>query len=521
MPTIPRSPATLDLVALATIADVVPLVDENRALATAGLRGLSRTQKPGLRALMRVARRRPGDGRRDRRRLPARAADQRGRTARAARRRARARAHRGRARGRPRWPTSSRRSTATARPSRTGSSARPSRPSTPGRPSSAAAARYVVVGRGLARGRDRHRRLAARRAVRPARRPDRRRRRPLEGLGPFGAELRPPRAASPPAPTSSSDSAATAPRPASRSGPTSSRRSRRRSPRTPTPSSCDDDLAPVTRVDAVVPAAALTLELARELERLAPFGLGNPDVTLLVAGCEAVSASTVGEGKHLRFRVRQHGRDAGSAIAFGLGAQLDRLQAGSLFDVAFRLKQNRWNGTVAPQLVVRRVFDTRGRATRSCATWLAGLWRAGEAAWTPEARRIFAELGLDAAGGQAAAARVRDVPGAPCARRAAHAAAGRVGGAAPQRSARAASGGAVATPGRAAASLARSCRACAPARRASGARDGARCTCASGPMALVSSASRRRDPVTRRGTSSTETMASSTRNVIRTTSSTS
>src|SRR3954454_13090780 len=45
----------LDLDALATIADVVPLVDENRALAIAGLRALARTQKPGLRALMRVA----------------------------------------------------------------------------------------------------------------------------------------------------------------------------------------------------------------------------------------------------------------------------------------------------------------------------------------------------------------------------------------------------------------------------------------------------------------------------------
>jgi single-stranded-DNA-specific exonuclease len=161
----------------------------------------------------------------------------------------------------------------------------------------------------------------------------------------------------------------------------------------------DEDLAPVTRVDAVVPAAALTLELARELELLSPFGLGNPDVTLLVAGCEAVSASTVGEGKHLRFRVRQHGRDAGSAIAFGLGAQLERMQAGSLFDVAFRLKQNRWNGTVAPQLVVRRVFDT-ANAYEELRTWLAGLWRAGEAAWTPEARRIFAELEIDAAGGK-------------------------------------------------------------------------------------------------------------------------
>src|SRR6187551_4064321 len=45
----------LDLVALATIADVVPLLDENRALASAGLRALARTQKPGLQALMRAA----------------------------------------------------------------------------------------------------------------------------------------------------------------------------------------------------------------------------------------------------------------------------------------------------------------------------------------------------------------------------------------------------------------------------------------------------------------------------------
>src|SRR4051794_3238982 len=45
----------LDLVALATIADVVPLLDENRSMVIAGLRALARTQKVGLRALMRVA----------------------------------------------------------------------------------------------------------------------------------------------------------------------------------------------------------------------------------------------------------------------------------------------------------------------------------------------------------------------------------------------------------------------------------------------------------------------------------
>jgi len=45
----------LDLVAVATIADVVPLLGENRSLVIAGLRALARTQKPGLQALMKVA----------------------------------------------------------------------------------------------------------------------------------------------------------------------------------------------------------------------------------------------------------------------------------------------------------------------------------------------------------------------------------------------------------------------------------------------------------------------------------
>jgi single-stranded-DNA-specific exonuclease len=155
----------------------------------------------------------------------------------------------------------------------------------------------------------------------------------------------------------------------------------------------DEDLRPVTKVDAIVEGSKLTLELCGELNRLAPFGLGNPGVTLLVDGCEVVSAATVGDGKHLRFRVRHRGRDAGTAIAFGLGAQLDRFRREQRYDVAFRLQENRWNGTTAPQLVVRRVFDAPDNFAE-LRDWLAGQWRAGDTAWTPEARAIFAELEL-------------------------------------------------------------------------------------------------------------------------------
>jgi single-stranded-DNA-specific exonuclease len=155
----------------------------------------------------------------------------------------------------------------------------------------------------------------------------------------------------------------------------------------------DEDLQPVTRVDAIVPGASLNLDLCAELGRLAPFGIGNPGVVLLVDGCELAALSTVGDGKHLRFRVRHRGRDAGSAIAFGMGAQLDRLRSEGRYDVAFRLQENRWNGVVSPQLVVRRIFDAVD-GFDELRTWLGTQWKAGEGAWTPEARQIFAELEL-------------------------------------------------------------------------------------------------------------------------------
>jgi single-stranded-DNA-specific exonuclease len=156
----------------------------------------------------------------------------------------------------------------------------------------------------------------------------------------------------------------------------------------------EEELRPVTVIDALVHGSELTLGLCAELARLAPFGLGNPAVTLLVAGCELSDVATVGDGKHLRFRVKDGPRDAGSAIAFGFGRQLDRFRRELRFDVAFRLEENHWNGTVAPQLVVKRVFDGEPRY-RELRTWLGGLWREGAAAWPPEAAAIFAELEVE------------------------------------------------------------------------------------------------------------------------------
>jgi hypothetical protein len=120
-------------------------------------------------------------------------------------------------------------------------------------------------------------------------------------------------------------------------------------------------------------------------------------VTLLAPGCELTELTAVGEGKHLAFRVRRDSRDSGRAIAFGFGKQLDSYRRAGRYDVAFRLQENHWNGTVAPQLVVRRIFDSDDRFDE-VRDWLVSLWKRGEQAWTADVRAIFEELGVGADG---------------------------------------------------------------------------------------------------------------------------
>jgi single-stranded-DNA-specific exonuclease len=158
----------------------------------------------------------------------------------------------------------------------------------------------------------------------------------------------------------------------------------------------ESDLRPPTAIDSVVFGDELTLDLCAELGRLAPFGLGNPGVTLLLPASELSDVQTTADGKHLRFRVRHRDVPAGSAIGFGLGRHLDSARREVRYDVVFRLQENRWNGTVAPQLVVRDLQETPQRY-ESLREWLAAEFRK-ETGQAPEAQAIFAELGLEPGG---------------------------------------------------------------------------------------------------------------------------
>lgn len=109
-------------------------------------------------------------------------------------------------------------------------------------------------------------------------------------------------------------------------------------------------LQPVERVDAVVSGSQLGLDLAEELEALEPCGVGNPRSRLLVPGARFDDARPMGEGRHLRFSVSSAGAKA-RAVAFGCDGRL-QAEPGEPVDATFRLERNFWNGTVEPRLVL-------------------------------------------------------------------------------------------------------------------------------------------------------------------------
>jgi len=113
-----------------------------------------------------------------------------------------------------------------------------------------------------------------------------------------------------------------------------------------------EELVGVEHVDAVVGGEELGMALAEELRALAPFGRGNPKVCLMLADAVFADARPMGEGKHVRFAVESHGTRA-RAVAFGTGGRLP-VEQGIPAQATFTLEVNEWNGVSEPRLVLRQ-----------------------------------------------------------------------------------------------------------------------------------------------------------------------
>lgn len=115
----------------------------------------------------------------------------------------------------------------------------------------------------------------------------------------------------------------------------------------------DEDLVPVVDVDADLSLDTIDGHLIRQISALAPFGEENPEPVFMAASVEVLSSGVVGE-RHLKLKVIKQGRGALDAIGFRMGSR--KPLRGDRVDLLFTPEINRWQGRDQIQL---RLVDLR------------------------------------------------------------------------------------------------------------------------------------------------------------------
>jgi single-stranded-DNA-specific exonuclease len=110
----------------------------------------------------------------------------------------------------------------------------------------------------------------------------------------------------------------------------------------------EEDLVPLLEADASLAFSEIGLPLARELEVLEPYGIGNPEPLFITSRVEVCERKIFAAG--VRYRLRQGGRVLG-AVIFGAGDDFPG-KPGENIDIAYRLTENEWNGTTSMELKI-------------------------------------------------------------------------------------------------------------------------------------------------------------------------
>ncbi len=111
-----------------------------------------------------------------------------------------------------------------------------------------------------------------------------------------------------------------------------------------------------SEVDAVIGAGrhGVDMELAEQLESLEPFGMGNPRPNFLVPSARFNGVRGMGkDGKHVSFDLGS-GSGKVKGVGFGLASELEGI-GDTAADVEVQVEMNRWNDSVEARVVVREV----------------------------------------------------------------------------------------------------------------------------------------------------------------------
>ncbi|MFH6934433.1 single-stranded-DNA-specific exonuclease RecJ [Flavobacterium sp. FlaQc-30] len=114
---------------------------------------------------------------------------------------------------------------------------------------------------------------------------------------------------------------------------------------------------PEIEIDAEINFSDITPKLIRILKQFEPFGPQNMTPVFMTKNIKDTGyAKTLGsEEEHLRLFVKQSNSDGIAAIGFGLGKKLSIAQNQNLFQLAYSLSENEWNGTISTQLMLKDI----------------------------------------------------------------------------------------------------------------------------------------------------------------------
>lgn len=118
-----------------------------------------------------------------------------------------------------------------------------------------------------------------------------------------------------------------------------------------------DDLVPEIRIDLEISLAQANMDLDSLLRHFEPFGMGNPSPVLAVRDVRLACDARVVGPDGLKLRLAGDGAEL-DAIGWGMGALAPGLRAGDALDVAFRLERDEWNGQARLQA---KLADIRRR----------------------------------------------------------------------------------------------------------------------------------------------------------------
>ena len=105
-----------------------------------------------------------------------------------------------------------------------------------------------------------------------------------------------------------------------------------------------DELQPVVKIDAEVNSDDISFETIRDLEKLEPFGEANPSPIFMYKNLKVDSVRALSNGKHLRLVLKDNNFKY-DAIAFNMGDKRLSIEIGNKVDIAHSLEINHFNNT--------------------------------------------------------------------------------------------------------------------------------------------------------------------------------